>query len=155
MVLKLTNKITIHLTIGQQTNNKQITNNQQQHKKEKKEKKDKNNKKENKKKKVMEIVELYNSTTPLLPHVQKVTPKRERAIDTFLKEFTLDEFKRICEIANSSDFLTGNNNRGWKADFDFIMRIDKATAILEGKYGNKTRNSNSNDLKELEEEICE
>lgn len=27
-------------------------------------------------------------------------------------------------------------NDGWKADFDFMMRTDKATAILEGKYDN-------------------
>lgn len=101
------------------------------------------------------IVELYNSTAPLLPRVQKLTEKREKAIDKFLKEFSIEQFEEICKIANSSGFLTGNNDRGWKADFDFIMRIDKATAILEGKYGNKSRNTNSNVLKELEEEICE
>lgn len=111
--------------------------------------------KKGREKEIKEIVELYNSTAPLLPQVKKVTEKREKAIDKFLKEFSIEQFKEICEIANSSDFLTGNNDRGWKADFDFIMRIDKATAILEGKYGNKTRNSNSNVLKELEEEICE
>lgn len=111
--------------------------------------------KKGREKEIKEIVELYNSTAPLLPQVKKVTEKREKAIDKFLKEFSIEQFKEICEIANSSDFLTGNNDRGWKADFDFIMRIDKATAILEGKYGNKTRNSNSDVLKELEEEICE
>lgn len=111
--------------------------------------------KKGREKEIKEIVELYNSTAPLLPQVKKVTEKREKAIDEFLKEFSIEQFKEICEIANSSDFLTGNNDRGWKADFDFIMRIDKATAILEGKYGNKTRNSNSDVLKELEEEICE
>ena len=111
--------------------------------------------KKGREKEIKEIVELYNSTAPLLPQVKKVTEKREKAIDKFLKEFSIEQFKEICEIANSSDFLTGNNDRGWKADFDFIMRIDKATAILEEKYGNKTRNSNSDVLKELEEEICE
>lgn len=95
---KITNKIT-----------NKLTNEQPQHKNIKNKK---NNKKENnKKKKEFEIVELYNSTTPLLPHVQKLTPKREKAIKEFLKEFTVDEFKRICEIANSNSFLTGNNDR--------------------------------------------
>lgn len=72
-----------------------------------------------------------------MPHVKKRTEKRNKAIDNFLKEFTIEQFEEICKIANSSDFLIGINERGWKADFDFIMRVDKATAILEGKYANK------------------
>lgn len=37
----------------------------------------------------------------------------------------------------------GKNDRGWKADFDFLMRVDKATSILEGKYENIVRNNNT------------
>ena len=44
------------------------------------------------------------------------------------------QFEEICKKANYSNFLIGNNDRNWKADFDFLMRVDKATAILEGKY---------------------
>ena len=102
-----------------------------------KENKIKENKiKENKNKEnnIKEIVELYNSTCPNLPKIQKITEKRKTAINKFLKEFTVEQFKTICSMANSSDFLIGINERGWKADFDFLMRIDKATAILEGKY---------------------
>ena len=42
-------------------------------------------------------------------------------------------------------------NDGWKADFDFLMRIDKATAILEGKYDNK-ESIKHEENKETEEE---
>ena len=85
-----------------------------------------------------------------MPQVQKLTEKREKAIDKFLKEFTEEQFTEICKIANSTDFLIGNNDNGWKADFDFLMRVDKATNILEGKYSN-TKNG-INDFKELWEE---
>lgn len=71
-----------------------------------------------------------------MPQVQKLTDKRNKAIDNFLKEFTKEQFKQICQIANSTNFLIGKNDKGWKADFDFLMRIDKATSILEGKYKN-------------------
>lgn len=84
-----------------------------------------------------EIVEEYNSLCTNLSQVQKVTEKRKKAIDEFLKEFTLEQFKDICNIANTSSFLTGENDRKWKADFDFLIKIDKATAVLEGKYNNK------------------
>lgn len=73
-----------------------------------------------------------------MPQVQKLTDKRNKAIDAFLKEFTVEQFKQICKIANESKFLTGQNERKWKADFDFLMRTDKATNILEEKYNNET-----------------
>lgn len=85
-----------------------------------------------------------------LPQVQKLTEKREKAIDKFIKEFTEEQFEQICQIANSSDFLTGQNDRKWKADFDFIMRVDKATNILEGKYS--SNKGGMDDFKELWEE---
>ena len=56
-----------------------------------------------------------------------------------LKEVTIEQFKEICAIANVCDFLIGDNDRNWKADFDFIVRPEKAVSILEGKYNNKRR----------------
>lgn len=85
-----------------------------------------------------------------MPQVQKLTDKRKKAIDNFIKEFSEEQFEQICKIANSSNFLTGNNDKGWKADFDFLMRIDKATNILEGKYSDNK--GGMNDFKELMEE---
>lgn len=84
------------------------------------------------------IKDIYNQHCPNLPQVQKLTDKREKAIDKFLKEFTEEQFIEICKIANSTDFLIGKNENGWKADFDFLMRTDKATSILEGKYSCST-----------------
>lgn len=110
----------------------------------------KNIKEENRNK----IVEIYNTYCVNLPQVKKLTDKRNKAIDNFLKEFSTEQFEEICKIANVSNFLIGNNDRNWKADFDFIMRTDKATAILEGKYNqNKKNNTGSfDDFKELWEE---
>ena len=98
----------------------------------------------------IEVKRIYNSICTNLPQIQKLTAKREIAIDKFLKEFTEEQFAQICTIANTSDFLTGKNNMNWKADFDFLMRIDKATNILEGRYSNKK--SGMNDFIELMEE---
>lgn len=76
-------------------------------------------------------METYNTYCTNLPQVQKLTEKRNKAIDKFLKEFSKEQFEEICKIANDSLFLTGDNERRWKADFDFLMRTDKAIAILE------------------------
>lgn len=98
------------------------------------------------------IVEVYNRYCTNLPQVQKLTDKREKVIDKFLKEFTIEQFEEICQKANISDFLTGKNDRNWKADFDFLMRIDKATSILENKYSNALSNNGNPFFDLLKEE---
>mgnify|MGYP005796865919 CR=1 FL=1 len=45
----------------------------------------------------------------------------------------------------------GKNDRGWKADFDFLMRVDKATSILEGKYGGTKGQVNSKNKIEVDQ----
>lgn len=103
------------------------------------------NRKEKEDKRI-KIKDIYNKNCPNLPQVQKLTDKRNKAIDVFLKEFTEEQFTLICQTANNTDFLIGKNDDGWRADFDFLMRVDKATNILEGKYGGtkgqaKTKNN--------------
>ena len=99
-------------------------------------------------------MEVYNLYCTNLPQVQKLTDKRKKSIDKFLKEFTIEQFEEICKKANISAFLIGDNNRKWKADFDFLMRTDKATNILEDKYNNKTNIAieNNNIFAEIERE---
>ena len=101
-----------------------------------------NRKEENRKEK--RIKDIYNQFCTNLPQVQKVTEKREKAIDKFLKEFTEEQFKEICILANNTDFLIGKNDDGWRADFDFLLRTDKATNILEGKYSGTKRQARQN-----------
>jgi predicted phage replisome organizer len=79
---------------------------------------------------------LYNEICTNLPHVKMLSEKRKKAIRGFLKQLKVDDFKAVCKKANESDFLTGKNDREWKADFDFLVRVDKAISILEGKYSN-------------------
>lgn len=103
----------------------------------------KNNKNEKNVNKYDSVIEIYNFNCPNLPKVQKITDKRKTSINKFLKEYTKEQFIEICRIANNNNFLMGKNDRGWKADFDFLMRVDKATSILEGKYGNIAQNENN------------
>ncbi len=84
--------------------------------------------------------EIYNQECNNIPSVRTITEKRKTAIKKFLKEFSKDEFSEVCREANKSSFLTGDNDRGWRADFDFLIRPDKAASVLEGKYAGKERN---------------
>lgn len=97
------------------------------------------------------VIEIYNTYCTNLSQVQKLTEKRKIAINKLLKEINIDQFREICIIANKSDFLIGNNDRNWKADFDFVIRPDKAVSILEGKY-NFRKKDKMDGFRELWEE---
>lgn len=96
-----------------------------------------------------EYKEEYNLRCNNLPQVKTITEKRKTAIRKFEKEFTIEQFKEICDIANEAPFLIGDNDRGWKADFDFILRVDKATSILEGKYTKLGKRTEGNALLDM------
>ena len=75
----------------------------------------------------------------------------EKAIKhNFLKEFTEEQFEQICKTANSTDFLIGVNDKGWKADFDFLMRTDKAISVLEGKYKTNSKKEKKGSFEQRE-----
>lgn len=82
-----------------------------------------------------EIISKYNAICTNLSKVIKSTDKRGKAIKAFLKQMTIEEFENACKIANETDFLVGKNEKGWRADFDFIIKPDNAIRIIEGKYG--------------------
>lgn len=94
----------------------------------------------NKEKDVEQYVEYYNEYCTRLPKVRRVTPDRKQKILRFIKEYEWEDIIEVFQKANESDFLTGQNDRGWKANIDFFLRPDKFVSILEGKYGGKKKN---------------
>lgn len=98
---------------------------------------------ENKKEVFNNFLNIYNEECTNLPKCLKITKKRKVAINKCLKEKIDEEvFREICIKANQSNFLIGENDRNWKADFDFVTRSDKAMQILEGKYENRQKSNN-------------
>ena len=98
---------------------------------------------ENKKEVFNNFLNIYNEECTNLPKCLKITEKRKVTINKCLKEKIDEEvFREICIKANQSNFLIGENDRNWKADFDFVTRSDKAMQILEGKYENRQKSNN-------------
>lgn len=70
--------------------------------------------------------------------VQKITASRKAKLKSRLKECGgIDGWNSCLENVMNSDFLTGSNKSGWKADFDFIVTESKFSKIMEGSYANK------------------
>ena len=85
------------------------------------------------------IRNLYNETCKSFPKCLKISPSREKAIAARWKQYDGDiaEFVRLFTIAEASDFLKGQNNRNWQADFDWLLKPNNMPKVLEGKYTNK------------------
>ena len=53
-------------------------------------------------------------------------------------------------MASESDFLSGENDRGWKATFDWLIRPKNFIKVVEGNYSNsniRPQSRNQNDFK--------
>jgi hypothetical protein len=72
----------------------------------------------------------------VLAGLYKLTQDRRDQIATRLRENPDVEFwKSVFEKCHESDFLTGKNDRGWKATFDWLMKnSNNYVKVVEGRY---------------------
>lgn len=84
-----------------------------------------------------QIQELYNSICKSYPRLTKISEKRKKAINARMKTgYTLEDFRRVFEKAESSDFLKGKNKRDWSATFDWLICDSNMAKVLDGNYDN-------------------
>ena len=87
-----------------------------------------------------QILRLYNEICVSLPKIIDITGKRRIAVESRWNAHpSLETFKTLFEIAENSDFLKGENNRKWKADFDWLMCASNFSKVLEGKYNDSKK----------------
>jgi len=79
-----------------------------------------------------------------LAGVQRLTEPRRRALKARLAEAGgIEGWLAMLERVRDSSFLTGGNDRGWRADFDFVVKESNFTKIMEGKYDRKEQLSSA------------
>jgi hypothetical protein len=88
-----------------------------------------------------EIVSFFNEQMKgkRIPQVAVKTPERRKAYDQLITQTQVDKdsVKRAIENAAASDFLNGGGQKGWIADFDWIMVPQHFQKVLENFYRNK------------------
>lgn len=84
------------------------------------------------------IADMYNATCVSFPRLIKLSDKRRKAIKARLRTYTVDDFKKLFELAESSSFLKGQNNRNWSATFDWLIADANMTKVLEGNYADNS-----------------
>ena len=85
---------------------------------------------------IAEIVERYNSRCVGLPKVRAVTPKRKQAVLARIREHGREAALEMIDQASASAFLSGQNARGWVADFGWLFRPENFVKVYEGKFNN-------------------
>ena len=87
-----------------------------------------------------QIRKLYNQICVSLPKVQehRSSASRERLIKKLLEQYTIEDFEKVFRFAESSAFLTGHNERGWKANFNWLANSNNFLKVLEGGYNSST-----------------
>lgn len=71
-----------------------------------------------------------------LPRVRKLTDSRRRRLKARLRQYPeIEDWQRaFSEIANNK-WMHGDNPKGWRADFDFLLQDKSFTKLTEGAYG--------------------
>lgn len=89
------------------------------------------------------IVDFYNESCPSLPRATRVTDKRRGSINAVIKEFGEDAVKEALLKVESCPHLVGKNDRGWRADFDWLINKNNLLKVIEGRYDTKAKHKGS------------
>lgn len=83
------------------------------------------------------IKELFNSTCESFSKITGINGKRKTSVAARWKEHpSLNFFKEYFEKVEATEFLKGKNERGWKANFDWLMNAANMDKVREGRYEN-------------------
>ena len=84
------------------------------------------------------IADMYNDICVSFPRLTKLSERRKKAIRArFNSGYTLNDFKRLFEMAEESSFLKGKNRNNWSATFDWLVSDSNMSKVLDGNYQNR------------------
>lgn len=90
--------------------------------------------------KFLKIIEAWNSLTCYgIKGIQIITPntKRYEWLNARLKQYGEDNVLLAIEKIRQSDFLKGDNKKGWVITFDWFVKPNNFPKVLEGNYDNR------------------
>ena len=87
-----------------------------------------------------QIADLYNSICISFPKLTKLSDNRKKSIRARLNQgYTMDDFKRLFELAEGSRFLKGGNKNNWRASFDWLIADSNMAKTLDGNYSDREK----------------
>lgn len=102
------------------------------------------------------LVDFFNTATGCaFGNIQKpLGAKRKQLVQARIRERGKDAFAQAIKKAAASDFLKGQNQRGFTATFDWIIKPSNFEKILSGNYDNeKNKRVNTAGVRPSSEEL--
>ena len=94
----------------------------------------------------VKIMQLYNEICVSFSKIQKIDGARRKAVAARFKTYpNIETFETLFRKTEASSFMKGENDRNWRADFDWIMKPTNMCKVLEGKYDDKGGPDNGNE----------
>lgn len=82
-----------------------------------------------------QVRQMYNDICVSLPKACKLTNERKRHIKScFAQKFTAADFEKAFRTVQGNPFLRGENERGWHANFDWLIKPANLIKVIEGNY---------------------
>lgn len=96
------------------------------------------------------FAEYYNAAMQhkAIKPISRITDRRKENLTARAREFGKEALQTVVDKAAASDFMNGKNNKGWVADFDWMMRPNNFPKVLEGNYDNDKIQQNLFDNKD-------
>lgn len=69
-----------------------------------------------------------------LPKATKLPPARKQRLKARLAEVGLSGWNEALENLERAPWMHGDNDRGWRADFDFMLQPSSLMKLIEGAY---------------------
>lgn len=87
---------------------------------------------------IQEILNAYHEILPELPAVKVLTDKRKTWLQTRWREEkkrqSVEWWRKYWQHVRKQPHLMGQNDRGWKADFEWLVNSTNFAKVYEGKY---------------------
>ena len=80
----------------------------------------------------------------IIPTIRGIDGQRRSSVQARVREHGKEAFAEAVRKAAASDFLNGRNDRGWVADFDWMVKPNNFVKVLEGNYDNRQQASTIN-----------
>lgn len=93
-----------------------------------------NKEKDKKENIIADIIGLYNEICVSLPKVKTVSNARKTAIKSLVNKYDIEQIRTVFTKAETSNFLKGNNNHSWQANFDWLIKDSNFVKVFDGNY---------------------
>lgn len=92
--------------------------------------------------KLLPVIEAWNKLNLSKIVSIKTNSNRSKLLNSRIKEVGVEKVIEAIESINNSDFLKGQNDRGWCITFDWFIKPNNFIKVLEGNYLNKGEKMN-------------